>query len=67
MRAMIVDDEAPARSELKFLLEETGRLEEIIEATSARDAVESLALRSCSWISLCLRQMECSLQRLFTS
>ena len=31
MRAMIVDDEAPARSELKFLLEETGRLEEIIE------------------------------------
>ena len=42
MRAMIVDDEAPARSELKFLLEETGRLEEIIEATSARDAVEKL-------------------------
>lgn len=40
MRAMIVDDEAPARSELRFLLEETGRLEEIIEATSARDAVE---------------------------
>ena len=33
MRAMIVDDEAPARSELRFLLEETGRLEEIIEAT----------------------------------
>ncbi len=42
MRAMIVDDEAPARSELRFLLEETGRLEEIIEATSARDAVEKL-------------------------
>ena len=27
MRAMIVDDEAPARSELKYLLEESGRVE----------------------------------------
>lgn len=42
MRAMIVDDEAPARSELRFLLEETGRVEPITEASSAREAVEKL-------------------------
>lgn len=42
LRAMIVDDEAPARSELRYLLEETGRVEEIVEASSARDAVEKL-------------------------
>ena len=42
MRAMIVDDEAPARSELRFLLEETDRVESITEASSAREAVEKL-------------------------
>ncbi|MDO4849401.1 MAG: response regulator [Coriobacteriia bacterium] len=42
MRAMIVDDEAPARSELRYLLEETGRVESITEAASAREAVEKL-------------------------
>ena len=42
MRAMIVDDEAPARSELRVLLEETGRVESITEASSAREAVEKL-------------------------
>lgn len=42
MRAMIVDDEDPARSELRFLLEETGRVESITEASSAREAVEKL-------------------------
>ena len=42
LRAMIVDDEAPARSELRYLLEETGRVEGIVEATGARDAVEKL-------------------------
>ena len=42
MRAMIVDDEAPARSELRFLLEETGRVEAVLEASSAREAVEKL-------------------------
>ena len=42
LRAMIVDDEAPARSELRFLLEETGRVENIVEAASAREAVERL-------------------------
>ncbi|WP_315573534.1 LytTR family DNA-binding domain-containing protein [Lancefieldella rimae] len=42
MRAMVVDDEAPARSELKYLLEESGRVDLIVEATSAREAVEKL-------------------------
>lgn len=42
MRAMIVDDEAPARSELKYLLEETGRVDAVMEASSAREAVEKL-------------------------
>lgn len=42
MRAMIVDDEAPARSELRFLLEETGRIDTIVEAASAREAVERM-------------------------
>lgn len=42
LKAMIVDDEAPARSELKYLLEETGRVSDIVEAASAREAVERL-------------------------
>lgn len=42
LHALIVDDEAPARSELRFLLEETGRVESIEEATSAREAVQYL-------------------------
>ena len=42
MRVMIVDDEAPARSELRYLLEETGRIDGIMEASSAREAVERL-------------------------
>ena len=42
LHALIVDDEAPARSELRFLLEETGRVESIEEASSAREAVQYL-------------------------
>jgi two-component system LytT family response regulator len=42
LNALIVDDEAPARSELRFLLEETGRVERISEASNAREAVEAL-------------------------
>lgn len=39
IRALIVDDEAPARSELAFLLEETGQVELAGEAGNVRDAV----------------------------
>ena len=39
---MIVDDEAPARSELRFLLEQTGKIGSINEASSVRSAIEML-------------------------
>lgn len=39
---MIVDDEAPARSELRFLLEQTGKIGGITEASSVRTAIEML-------------------------
>ncbi len=39
---MIVDDEAPARSELRFLLEQTGKIGTITEASSVRSAIEML-------------------------
>ena len=42
LNALIVDDEALARSELRFLLEETGRINSISEASNAREAVEKL-------------------------
>lgn len=42
LSAMIVDDEAPARSELRYILEETGRIDSIEEAASAREAVEKI-------------------------
>ena len=42
LRALIVDDEAPARFELRSLLEETGRVDAISEVSSAREAVASL-------------------------
>lgn len=42
LNALIVDDEAPARSELRYLLEETGRVASIEEASNAREAVEAL-------------------------
>ncbi|WP_035438376.1 LytTR family DNA-binding domain-containing protein [Atopobium sp. oral taxon 810] len=42
LRALIVDDEAPARFELRSLLEETGKMDAISEVSSAREAVASL-------------------------
>lgn len=42
LRAMIVDDEAPARSELRYLLEQTGKIGSIVEASSVRQAIETL-------------------------
>ena len=42
VRALIVDDEAPARFELRSLLEETGRVETITEAFNAKEAVTCL-------------------------
>jgi two-component system response regulator LytT len=42
IKAIIVDDEAPARSELKFLLDETRQVEVVAEATNVREAIERL-------------------------
>jgi two-component system response regulator LytT len=42
IRAIIVDDEAPARSELRFLLDETGKVEVTAEASNVREAIERL-------------------------
>ena len=42
IRAIIVDDEAPARSELRFLLDETGLVEVVAEAANVREAIERL-------------------------
>ena len=42
LRAMIVDDEAPARSELRFLLDELGQTDVVAEAASVREAIEKL-------------------------
>ena len=42
LRAIIVDDEAPARSELRFLLDETGKVDVVAEAANVREAIEKL-------------------------
>ena len=42
LKAIIVDDEAPARSELNFLLDEIGQVEVVAEAANVREAIEKL-------------------------
>lgn len=42
IRAIIVDDEAPARSELHYLLDETAQVEVVAEASNVREAIEHL-------------------------
>jgi two-component system response regulator LytT len=42
IKAIIVDDEAPARSELRFLLDETKQVEIVAEAVNVREAIERL-------------------------
>ena len=42
LNAIIVDDEAPARSELRFLLGEIGGVEVVAEAASVREAIEKM-------------------------
>jgi two-component system response regulator LytT len=40
LKALVVDDEAPARSELRYLLDETGGVEVIGEAGNALEAIQ---------------------------
>ena len=47
LKAIIVDDEAPARSELRFLLDEVGQTEVVAEAASVREAIEKLKEYPC--------------------
>lgn len=42
IKAILVDDEAPARSELRFLLDETKQVEVVAEAANVREAIERL-------------------------
>ena len=42
LNAIIVDDEAPARSELRYLLGEVGGVEVVAEAASVREAIEKM-------------------------
>ena len=43
LKTIIVDDEAPARSELRFLLDEIGDVEVVAEAAGVREAIEKMA------------------------
>ena len=40
LKALVVDDEAPARSELRYLLSEAGGVEVVGEASSAAEALQ---------------------------
>ncbi|MDI6799749.1 MAG: LytTR family transcriptional regulator DNA-binding domain-containing protein [Actinomycetota bacterium] len=40
LRVLIVDDEAPARSELRYMLQQLGNVEVVGEATNASEAIE---------------------------
>ena len=42
LKTIIVDDEAPARSELRFLLDEIGDVEVVAEAAGMREAIEKM-------------------------
>lgn len=42
MRALLVDDEVPALSELGYLMEQDGRLDEVVCVASATDALKAL-------------------------
>ena len=58
LKAMIVDDEAPARSELRFLLDEVGKTEVVAEAASVREAIEKLKEYPCDVLFLDINMPE---------
>lgn len=58
LKAIIVDDEAPARSELKFLLDELGQTEIVAEAASVREAIEQLKAHPCDVMFLDINMPE---------
>jgi two-component system response regulator LytT len=60
LKAIIVDDEAPARSELRFLLNELGQTEVVAEAASVREAIEKLKEYPCDVMFLDISMPEAS-------
>lgn len=58
LKAIIVDDEAPARSELKYLLDEQGQTEVVAEAASVREAIEKLKEFPCDLLFLDINMPE---------
>ena len=58
LKAMIVDDEAPARSELRFLLDEEGNTEVVAEAASVSEAIEKLKEYPCDVVFLDINMPE---------
>ena len=52
LKVIIVDDEAPARSELRYLLDEIGQVEVVAEAANVRDAIEQLKSHPCDLLFL---------------
>lgn len=52
LRVIVVDDEGPARSELKYLLEKEGGVEVVAEASSVRTAIEALKGTPCDVVFL---------------
>ena len=60
LKAIVVDDEVPARSELKFLLDELGQTEVVAEAASVREAIEKLKGYPCDVMFLDINMPEAS-------
>ena len=60
LKAIIVDDEAPARSELQYLLSEHGQVEVVAEAASVREAIEKLKDHPCDVMFLDVNMPEAS-------
>ncbi|MBQ9069221.1 MAG: response regulator transcription factor [Eggerthellaceae bacterium] len=58
IKALIVDDEAPARSELRFLLDEVGRVEVVAEASNVREAIDRLKAHPCDLVFLDINMPE---------
>lgn len=58
LKTIIVDDEAPARSELRFLLDEIGQTEVVAEASNVREAIEKLKEHPCDVVFLDINMPE---------
>ena len=58
LKAIIVDDEAPARSELNFLREEVGGVDVVAEAAGVREAIEKLKEYPCDVMFLDINMPE---------